>query len=54
MSSYEPSRQPLIVVTYTFLNFIHKWTQNDVMFRHEKKKNLNLKIKTTLELKQIM
>ena len=48
MSSYEPSRQPLIVVTYTFLNFIHKWTQNDVMFRQGKKKNLKLKIRKTL------
>ena len=34
MSSFKPSRQPLIVVPCCNLhNFIHKWTQHDIMFR---------------------
>ena len=34
MSSFNPSRQPLIVVACCIIhNFIHKWTQNDIMFR---------------------
>ena len=34
MSSFKPSRQPLIVVACCNIhNFIRKWTQNDIMFR---------------------
>ena len=34
MSSFKPSRQPLIVVACcTIRNFFRKWTQNDIMFR---------------------
>ena len=34
ISSFKSSRQPFIVVAYcTIHNFIHKWTQNDIIFR---------------------
>ena len=46
MSSYKPSRQPLIVIACcTLHNFICKWTQNDVMFTQREEEELEFEDK---------